>query len=336
MRAGLTSKGAVATRAAWCLGAVSLVAVMAHLALRNPEGGGSPQSIAATEPEVTLPALAGANAAPHPLDEPTGDAARVSAEQAAALTQRLFTEGSLRHARPDGSWGIGPTGELLPSMALRRRFDQWLTTIGEINIAQISAMLKLQATQDLGTAGAEQVMAVWQRYLKLQRQRWKTSLDGRDMTGWDAALAERQQVRRDVLGIAWAEAFYAEEEAALRQHMAGQQARAGLPGQVAGISQPALSTLPALSQAPAPGADARLLHQQRTAAFGAEAAQRLQEEDEAQATWARKLAQARTELARLEAAPELSPLQKQQAIDAWLDGQFQGGERLRARALLGR
>jgi lipase chaperone LimK len=50
--------------------------------------------------------------------------------------------------------------------------------------------------------------------------------------------------------------------------------------------------------------------------------------------WERRLADARAELARLQAAPELSATQRHAAAERLVAERFQGSEAVRARALL--
>jgi hypothetical protein len=79
-------------------------------------------------------------------------------------------DGSLRGADLDGGWGNWNGQQLLPSRDLRRRFDQLLTTVGEAEPDELRAQLVAWlAERDLGPQGAQEVLAVWDRYLKLQQ-----------------------------------------------------------------------------------------------------------------------------------------------------------------------
>ena len=70
-------------------------------------------------------------------------------------------------------------------------------------------------------------------------------------------------------------------------------------------------------------------------ALGAEAAERLQAEEQRQAEWAARLEAARAALDGIARAPELSATQRQAAAAQWLNQHFEGNERLRASVLLG-
>jgi len=78
-----------------------------------------------------------------------------------------------------------------------------------------------------------------------------------------------------------------------------------------------------------------VLHQLREATYGREAAERLREEDLAQASWQTRLGNGRNTITRLRQAPELSEPQREEAVTQWLAQNFSAAEQVRARALLG-
>jgi lipase chaperone LimK len=236
----------------------------------------------------------------------------------------LFVDGSLREASLDGDWGVDAQGGLQPSLALRRRFDQLLTTLGEVNLDELTAWLLDRTLRDVGPQASAEIMAVWARYIALLERPYTTAAQLDDPQSWALALAERQQARREVLGPAWAEAFYRDEDAALRQKME----LAGQPGSAGRLPQPSVLH-------PDPRLSAQELHQRRVAEFGPEAAERLRAEDEAEARWQARLAQARDQVSLLQQAPHLSEPQRREAIDNWIASHFDEREQLRVRALLG-
>jgi lipase chaperone LimK len=61
---------------------------------------------------------------------------------------------------------------------------------------------------------------------------------------------------------------------------------------------------------------------------------RVQQADAAWADWQRRLADAKQRIAALQAAPELSALQRSEAIERLIAQQFDASEAVRARALL--
>lgn len=270
---------------------------------RNAGGDHEPVRLVSGHAAVAVPGSAPAGALP-----PMQPAAAASSPE--AFAQWLGEHSSLRGAALDGTWGeLDAQGSLKPALALRRRFDQLLTLQGETTLEQIAAFADHAARAALGADGARQVMDVWRRYLELLRYEFRTRVDLRDRNSWAAALAERQPVRRNLLGADWAAAFYAEEEAQLQTAIAAPapQAEATTGANAAGID---------------------------VAALPPDARQRLADEQAAWAGWEKRLASARQEWTRLQAAAELSAPQRAAAIEQWLQPRFDAGEQRRVRALL--
>jgi lipase chaperone LimK len=220
---------------------------------------------------------------------------------------------SLRGSSADGDWGIGTDGRFRPTRELRRRFDYYLALQGEVPLDALQRWMEAQLRTRHGAAAVAQVMPVFAAYLRLQQHPWQIAIDPTHPERLGAAVAERVQVRREMLGIAVAEAFYSDEDAAL-QALIAQANTSGGPTQAAAPaptpeSQAAVETLP--------DAPARLAQWQT------------RWDD-----WERRIAAARAEVARLRAAPELSAPQRLAAIDAWVAERFDAAEQQRARALL--
>ncbi len=217
---------------------------------------------------------------------------------------------SLANTQLDGDWGVGPNGQPQPSMALRRRFDYFLLLQGEQDLNAVATRIRQLVQAAHGAAAAQQIMAVWDSYLRLQQQRWATQVDMQRRETWSPALAERSLVRRQLLGAAWAQAFYADEENALRQMIA--QANSGLPATAtAPVAQPTDPiALP-------------------------DAAQRMAAHQAQWQEWEQRVGTARSRIAQLRSAPELSDPQRSDAIALYINQQFSGNELLRAKALLG-
>ncbi len=191
-------------------------------------------------------------------------------------------------------------------MALRRRFDYFLLLLGEVDISVLTAQIRSQVQAVHGAAAAQQIMALWDNYLRLQKHSWTTHVNMQRRETWAPALAERSAVRRQLLGTTWAEAFYANEEDALRQMIA--QANSGLP----------------VTQA-APPSEAIALP---------DAAQRMAAHEAQWQQWEQRLETARSHVAKLRSTPELSDQQRSEAITAYVNQQFSGRELTRAKALL--
>jgi lipase chaperone LimK len=239
-----------------------------------------------------------------PALHPVPDVA-VTPRDPAGFARWLNEQSSLRGTDLDGSWDIDGQGRFQPTLALRRRFDQLLTLAGETPVEQVTAFIEHDVRELAGGYAAGAVLDAWQRYLELQRHAWRSAAQPGDRTSLAAALAERQQVRRRILGPELAQAFFADDEAQLQ----------------------------ALVQGGAPPAEAQTTRIDRTQ-LGPEALSRLQAEEAAWADWQRRFDSARHEIDALQAAPELSAPQRAQAIERLIAQRFGAQEAARVRALL--
>lgn len=311
-------------RVGGALALAALLAVAVLLALAWTGGTSAPEATA-TPPVAALGRAEGFSLmAAGGGAGPVAGSATPTARAPDDVAHALYVEGSLRGSSPDGDWGVDAHGQLRPTLALRRRFDHYLSAIGEASVAELRSLVQAQAVRDVGAAAAGDILAVWDRYLALQHHRWATTADPSDALSVQRALSERRQVRREHLGPAWADAFYAAEEAQLRADLAAAGTAVPRPE-----SDP-LRAPPALADAQARA----LLHQQRVVQYGEDAARRLADLDAAEADWQRRLSQARGEIARIQQSPELSQPQRQQAIERHLTEAFTATEQRRARALL--
>lgn len=298
------------------LGAAAVTAVIAWGSAQDEPVADAP----AAAPVGRAEGFSLMGAAPSPLRSLGPALARSGAD----VEHALFVEGSLREAVLDGEWGVGAHGRLQPSLALRRRFDQLLTTLGEVHLDELTGWLRERTLRDVGPQASAEILAVWDRYVALQERRHATAVRLDDPRSWEQALAERQLARRELLGPAWAEAFYRDEEDAMRRQieLASQPGSPGRPTEAA-----------LLHPDPQLGADE--LHRRRTGRYGPEAADRLRAEDEAQARWQARLAQAREQVRALQHAAHLSEPQRAQAIEGWIVAHFDAREQMRVKALLG-
>lgn len=300
------------------LGATAVAAALAWGLLREAPDGSTPAPAAAPVGRAEGFSLMGA--APSPL-RTLGPAL---ARSVADVDHALFVDGSLREASLDGDWGVDAQGRLQPSLALRRRFDQLLTTLGEVNLDELTGWLLDRTLRDVGPQASAEIMAVWERYIALHEQRYTAVVRLDDPHTWAQALAERQRVRREILGPVWAEAFYRDEEEAMQRRIE--------QGRPTGSSPP---EAPDRLLRPDPQLGADELHRRRIAQFGAEAAERLRAEDDAEAHWQARLAQAREQVQALQQAAHLSDPQRRDAIEGWIASHFDEREQLRVKALLG-
>ena len=304
----------------WLYGAVplALALVWATHGWLTSEDGQRPQAAAPVFTDWSFSPYA--KGEPLPAVQHNADAAR-AADSARAHVQTVLERGSLRESELDGDWGRWVEGQLQPSQTLRQRFDYLLTSLGEADPAQLRHWIEQEVTAQKSAAAARQVLAVWDRYIALQQHRFRHAPNVADPGTWAVALAERSQVRQQLLGRDWAQAFYADEEAALTQYIEQRKQQRVEPD-------------PSVLLIATPGTAPDQLHSQRVQQLGAEAAERLRAEDQAWADWERRLAAAQQALNTLATAPNLSAPQRQQAQDAHLAQHFSGSELQRARALL--
>ncbi len=236
----------------------------------------------------------------------------------------LFTHSSLKGASLDGDWGEMGARGLQPSLGLRHRFDQLLTTAGELNPTEIRAMVQALAERDLGSDAAT-VMAAWDRYETLRKTPPRTQPDSNDLQMWLQLLREQQTLRRQILGEEWATAFFAEDEqyfVAAMQRAIDHQREQNPIG-------------PDLWEGPPAGVSAERWHENRQKNLGQEAAARLAALDKRHAEWEQRINIARQMQAALTKRPELSEIQRTQELERWVTDRFSGAEQNRARALLG-
>lgn len=217
----------------------------------------------------------------------------------------LAEESSLRGVSLDGAWDLDVEGRLHPTLALRRRFDQLLSLVGEASVGEITAFITHDVQSFAGAPAAQQVVDLWRRYVELQQQPYRTAADMHDRNTWAPALAERRQARQRWLGDEVATAFFAEDDALLQALLAASSTS----------SSETFSSIDRAALSPA-------------------AAEHLRKEEAAWADWERRLAQARREHGALQDHAELSALQRDQAMQQYMAHRFDAGERRRVRALL--
>ncbi len=242
-------------------------------------------------------------------------APRVQSTAPPALSVDL-SKTSLAGTQPDGQWVADVQGQLRKDFALRQRLDYFLTLLGEQPLDQLRALVQQKARAELPEPAHTQLMHLWDRYVQLQQHAFKSAVDLRQPSGWSAALLERQAVRRSVLGADVAHAFYAQEERELQE-------------MIARVNDNAADTVS--DGRPTPPEQAQPLVAQLP-----DAQERQAQVEREWRQWDQRIEAARAQVQRLQAAPELSPVQRQSAVQQVLVSQFQeGSERLRAASLLG-
>ncbi|WP_290869707.1 lipase secretion chaperone, partial [Aquabacterium sp.] len=225
-------------------------------------------------------------------------------------------------SRPAGDWCVA-AGRLKPCAALRQRFEYFILGLGEVTIEDIRGLVADEAARVHGKDLSAEIMAIWDKYWSLRTHDWRNRFDQNDRSTWLAVFDEQRQVRRQILGGDWAQAFFADDEAHFKAYHA--QLESGAPP-----SPDPGEPVPQM----APGKDPAAVHAERVARYGEAAAQRLAKADEEWADWERRLAAARLEWQRLQDSPQLSATQRQQDMAAYVGAHFKPDEHLRVQALL--
>lgn len=129
----------------------------------------------------------------------------------AASIQSLVLPASLADTEIDGAVELDANGQLLPSLSLRRLFDQVLSSVGELSIEQIRQLLADRLDQLTTADGKRQALAAFERYL-----RYLQSVDAAAARLNELPFRERlsalSDLRRQLLGSEMADAFFADEE----------------------------------------------------------------------------------------------------------------------------
>lgn len=235
---------------------------------------------------------------------------------------RLFRDGSFAGTEPAGDWCVA-SGQLKPCAALRQRFEYFILGLGEVTIEDLRGLVADEAARAHGKALSGEIMSIWDKYWSLRTHNWRNRFDQNDRSTWLAVFDEQRQVRRQVLGADWAQAFFAADESHFKAYHA--QLESGAP--------PAPDPGEPVPQM-APGKDPAAVHAERVARYGEAAAQRLAKADEEWADWERRLAAARLEWQRLQDSPQLSATQRHQDMATYVAAHFKPDEHLRVQALL--
>lgn len=252
---------------------------------------------AATVPTTSTTGVVGTPATPQTA--PTLD--RV------AYAHRVLAEGSLRDSTRDGRARVGADGQLVVDRDLRRMFDYYLTLAGELDAAGIRMLVAEDLAQQLPAALVNVALDQFDRYVDYLRRASQLPESGDLVT----RLARLAELRRAVFGEAAAKAYFGEEEeyaertvarlavaedktlTAAQRAAALAELDARMPEQQRAAVDAANSASIAAAQTEhldAAHADAATRDAERTALWGADAAQRLAELDRQRAEWDRRIA----------------------------------------------
>lgn len=249
--------------------------------------------------------------ASHPATRPIPEAETTTSTErsTAEFVTWLAEESSLRGAQLDGDWGLDAQGKLHPTLALRRRFDQLLTLLGETTLEQLRQYIEATVRAQAGPQAAAEVLDIWRRYVQLVGTPFQQVVDPRNWRTWQAALTEQHRIRYALLGPAWADAFYRDEEQQLAQQIQAAQS----------------------NNSTTPATEPPLI---RRAELTPQQSQNLQAAEAEWDRWKTRVNEAKQAVAQIQLAPELSAPQREAAVNRWLAERFDAKEQRRVRALI--
>jgi lipase chaperone LimK len=256
---------------------------------------------------------------------------------------------SLRNTVEDGDVRFDANGMLVIDRDLRRRFDYYLSLIGEYELVQIRALFRRSLDNSIGPPRAAAVLDAFDRYVAFQR-----ALDAAGIASVkDAAerLRRVSRLRRETLGAAMAEAFFGEEERLAeltlrRMRIASdptldanekRAALIGLDAEAGHATRTEAGVSELIAEQNAQFAALRSTPEQRRAereaAWGADAAQRLAQLDRARAAWDARVRTYIAERARIDADLRMDAQRRRQAIAALRARSFSPPEQRRVASL---
>lgn len=252
---------------------------------------------------------------------PSADAAPArSPEQ---VRNRLYKEGSFAGTEPSGEWCVTTDKLLKPCKGLRGRFEYYILGLGEVSIAEIRGLVQDEVRRDHGDKVAAEITDLFDKYWKIRTYDWKNQFVQSDRSTWMPVFEEQKSVRRQLLGQAWAEAFFSDDEKHFLEYFA--QLESGQPA-APDVGEP----VPQMEAGKDPGA----VRAERVTRYGEDAADRLEAVDKQWDDWERRLSAARSEWDRIKVANNLSDSQKQSEMQRYVDENFQDKDKIRVKALL--
>lgn len=315
--------------------------------LREPRPDDKPASVgngaAVIAPDVSPPSVAAA-----PTTTPRSSAFNAPAPTVAQLRFRL-ERSSLRGAGVDGELDVDPSGRPRLDAGLVRRFDHYLSLIGEFTTEEMRQLLNDDAQREHGDAVAAATLDAFDRYLGLRAELSAANLSD------DLAIrfAQIQALRRKWFG-ADSDAMFRDEEAhgayTLARRAVQQDASldaseravrlaeldAARPAAERNAERDATSVLIAEEQSrqfETRGTDAATRAAERRELWGEEAAQRLAALDRQRAQWDQRIADYVTRRGDILGDARLDPAARQRALSDLLQRSFDRDERRRIESL---
>jgi lipase chaperone LimK len=259
---------------------------------------------------------------------------------------------SLQGTLPDGEVTLDAHGRILPTPGLRRLFDYFLSSIGELDVAAIRALLLAHVRGQHGDTIARDVGEAFDRYVDYQRALSDAEPGlGSDL---DARLAFAKRLRRKFFDAVSADAYFGEEEAyaeytlqrmriagdaslddaerasrlqALEHTLSAEQRAGQQQASTAVIAEEQSRQFDAINASPGER------HAERSALFGEEAAHRLAELDRQRSAWDQRTAAYQQARNAIQLDSRYSAIQRERMIGELRARSFDGNEARRVSAL---
>lgn len=333
-------------------GSAALVAALLLLATQQddpgPARGPAPMELA---PPAAAPESGRATRASPPATPPATASPITRGLDPATIAQlrRRLAASSLRGASADGEVRFDAGGALVLDQALVRRFEHYLSLLGEFSADEIRELLQAQLREEHGHEAADRVMAAFDRYLGLRQAIAETEL----APDLGQRLEHLRRLRRQWFGDD-AQAMFGVEEAELAHRLARSEllrepdlapdARAARLAALEATRGPVQreaqreATVVLLAneqtrQFEQLGIDADTRAEERRALWGEAAAQRLAVLDQARASWELRVAEYTRERERLRADPRLDAAARARQLAHLRERRFDAQERQRIEAL---
>jgi lipase chaperone LimK len=305
------------------------------------------------------PDARGSAGARGPADVPAASDVALASGATDSSRAPLVRPRSLRGTRVDGGLTVDADGHFVPTLEARRLFDYFLTASGEVADDALRARLQHEIERRLPPAAAREATTLLERYLAYrERVRLLATASVPDDGDLEVRLATLIALRREVLGAAAAEVFFADEEADARRLLDTRRiandpsltaeeraarieaifaaAEADLPPDVRAARAAARRATPlrdAEAELHAHGGDDADLTALRERLVGAAAAARLAERDRARRDWQGRVDAFRAARDRVEHDATLTLDARAAAVARLLDETFTPAERRRVEAL---
>ncbi len=237
---------------------------------------------------------------------------------------------------------------------VRRFFDYFLSATGEEPAETVRARIVSEIQARLQPRAANEAIDLLDRYLAYRER--AAALDPADRNDLEAQFAALEELRREILGDHDAVALFGDEEDASRvalerrriaedprlsaeeKERALEEAEAQLPEPEREARAEAVSALRLWQDEQklrADGASPQELRGLRESRFGKEAADRLEELDQAHDAWRDRVSLFQSGKAAIESDPSLTSDQRASAVDQLLQASFSATEQIRVHAILG-